>query len=110
PDAQSLQPGSAGGVGELDPREWRGAARGGASGNGRTLSADSGRAALPRLEAGGEDNHRRDRAAGFRPAGSGDDGRRKPAAAGPELYRAGGGVLQAEPRFRIDSGADRTAG
>ena len=106
----SLRRSGLGGAGEFYSGERRGPAGGGASRRGRTLHADFGRAALPGIEAGGEDDDSGDGAPRFRPAGGGDDRRRKPAAAGLELHRAGVGVFQAEPRFWIDPGADRAAG
>ena len=109
PDALSLRPRRVARVGGIDSDQWRSSAGGGAARRG-TLSADSGRAALPGFEAGGKNNRPGYCPQSFRPASRRNDCRRKPAASGSELHGASRGVCQTEPRFRIDPGANRATG
>ena len=77
-----------------------------ASGRKAALHPDPGRAAFSRVEDGGEDDDPGDRETGLGAAGGGDDAGREPAAPGPPLPGAGGGLRQAEHGLPPDAGRD----
>src|SRR5208283_902206 len=72
--------------------------------------SDFRRAALPRVENGGEDDDPGDREAGLGAAGGGDDAGREPAAAGPALPGTGSGFRQPEYGIPPDAGTNWEAG
>src|SRR5580658_1872615 len=91
----------------LDQRAWGGAARGGASWDGRgALHPGAWRAAVARFEDGGERDDPGIGEAVVAAAGGGDDGARERGAGGFESDRAGGSVSGAESGIQADAGAD----